>query len=232
MTIEEELIWLRKEQTVLRERLAQRDEMIQQQQTWLVEQNAVIHHHEEQMRSLSEQLKALQDQLGKDSHKSHLPPSSDRFVRKTKSLRTKSGKKLGGQPGHRGSSLQFSSTPNEITLQQVERCEACQHAACIVHLLRDLVFLAEEQGAMWAADLKELLLDMKQATDQAREQGKHWLDPLEVVDWEGRFLEHEGAANKVPPAICLIGCANTSRRSWPSCVGFASYSWWSSRPSL
>jgi len=65
----------------------------------------------------------------------------------------------------------------------------CQHAACLVHLLRDLVFLAEEQGAVWAADLKELLLDMKQATDEAREQGKHGLDPLEVIDWEARFLE-------------------------------------------
>jgi transposase len=66
---------------------------------------------------------------------------------------------------------------------------ACQHAACNVHLLRELVFLAEEQGAVWAADLKELLLDMKQATDEAREQGKHGLDPLEVIDWEARFLE-------------------------------------------
>ncbi len=63
----------------------------------------------------------------------------------------------------------------------------CEHAACIVHLLRDLVFLAE-QGIHWAADLKTLLLDMKEATDQAREQGKRWLDPLEVVDWEAQFL--------------------------------------------
>ncbi|HLZ57555.1 MAG TPA: IS66 family transposase [Ktedonosporobacter sp.] len=134
MTIEEELIWLRKEHTVLRERLAQRDELIQQQHTLLVEQNAVIQHHEEQMRSLSEQLKALQDQLGKDSHHSHLPPSSDRFVRKTKSLRTKSGKKSGGQPGHRGSSLQFSSTPDEIIELHVEACDACQqdlHAVAV-----------------------------------------------------------------------------------------------------
>src|SRR5258708_33693131 len=30
---------------------------------------------------------------------------------------------------------------------------------------------------------------MKQATDEAREQGKHGLDPLEVIDWEARFLE-------------------------------------------
>ena len=66
---------------------------------------------------------------------------------------------------------------------------ACQHAACNVHLLRDLTFLAEEQGATWAADLKALLLDMKEATEQAREQAKAWLDPLEVADWEARFLE-------------------------------------------
>jgi transposase len=65
----------------------------------------------------------------------------------------------------------------------------CQHAACLVHVLRELVFLAEEQGVVWAADLKELLLDMKHATDQAREQGKPGLDPLEVADWKARFLE-------------------------------------------
>ena len=75
----------------------------------------------------------------------------------------------------------------------------CQHAACIVHLLRDLVFLAEEQAAVWAAALKELLLEMKQATDQAREQGKLWLDPLEVVDWETRFLELLEEADRLHP---------------------------------
>src|SRR5713226_5763589 len=336
----------------------------------------MIQQMREQISALSEQVKSLRDRLSKDSHNSHLPPSSDRFGRKPKSLRTKSEKQSGGQPGHPGSSLSFSSTPDEVIEQQVERCEACQHdlqavaacgrerrqvvdlpsprlvvreyraeqkqcphchhitvaafpagvqapiqygphvgatavylveqqllplaracevmndllgvhmsegtvcdliqrcavelapveqqitealkqaevihqdetglyvagkrhwmhvtctptlthyhvdksrgqaaleaigilpqftgvsvhdgwgsyflydcqhAACIVHLLRDLVFLAE-QGIHWAADLKTLLLDMKEATDQAREQGKRWLDPLEVVDWEAQFL--------------------------------------------
>jgi hypothetical protein len=55
MTIEEELIWLREENKLLWERLAQRDELIQQQQALLAEQHAVIQHHEEQMSSLSEQ---------------------------------------------------------------------------------------------------------------------------------------------------------------------------------
>jgi len=135
MTIEEELVYLREENKVLRDQLAQRDELIQQQQELLAEQNAVIQHHGEQMSSLSEQLKALRDRLAKDSHNSHLPPSSDRFVRTPKSLRQKSEKKSGGQPGHPGSSLQFSSTPDEIIELPVAHCEACQHdlhavAAC------------------------------------------------------------------------------------------------------
>jgi transposase len=402
MTIEEELVYLREENKVLREQLAQRDETIQQQQELLAQQNAVIEHHGEQMSSLSEQMKALRDRLAKDSHNSHLPPSSDRFARKPKRLRKISEKKSGGQPGHPGSSLQFSPTPDEITRQQVERCEACQHdlhavaacggerrqvvdlpsprvvvreyraeqkqcphcqhitiaafpagvqapiqygpnigatavylvqqqllplaracevmsdllgvqmsegtvcelikrcalsltpveqqitealkqaevihqdetglyvagkrhwmhvtctptlthyhvdasrgqaaleaigilshfagisvhdgwgsyflydcehAACIVHLLRDLVFL-QEQGIQWAADLKCLLLDMKEATEQAREQGKHGLDPLEVVDWEARFLQLLEEGDRLHPhAIAPPGTRGRCKQS-------------------
>src|SRR6266571_6565178 len=137
MTIEEELVSLREENKGLREQLAQRDELIQQQQARLSEQNALLQHHGEQMSSLSEQVKNLRDRLSKESHNSHLPPSSDRFGRKPKSLRTKSEKKSGGQPGHPGSSLRWSGSPDEVVEQHVERCEACQHdlhtvAACHV----------------------------------------------------------------------------------------------------
>jgi transposase len=135
MTIEEELVALREENKGLREQLAQRDEIIRQQQALLSEQNTLLHQHGEQMSSLGEQLKALQDRLAKDSHNSHLPPSSDRFGRQPKSLRHKSEKPSGGQAGHPGASLPFSCTPDEIIEQQVERCEVCQHdlhavAAC------------------------------------------------------------------------------------------------------
>jgi transposase len=53
-----------------------------------------------------------------------------------------------------------------------------------------LVFLAEEQGTVWAAAPSELLLDMKQATDEAREQGKHGLDPLELLNEGDRLHPH------------------------------------------
>src|SRR6266568_5567825 len=120
MTIEEEL-------NSLREQLAQRDELIRQQQAVLWEQNVLIEQLREQHGSLAEQVKSLQERLAKDSHNSHLPPSSDRFARKPKSSRKKSEKKSGGQPGHPGSSLHWSSTPDEVVEQHVEHCEACQH---------------------------------------------------------------------------------------------------------
>src|SRR5260370_18703966 len=92
---------------------------------------------EEQMGSLAQQVKSLQERQAKDSHNSSLPPSSDRFTHKTKSLRKKSEKKSGGQEGHQGASLHWSSTPAEIIEKHVAQCEACQHdlheiAACHV----------------------------------------------------------------------------------------------------
>jgi transposase len=83
----------------------------------------------ETITDLQKQVKELQDRLSKDSHNSSLPPSSDRFVRqkKTKSLRKKSNKKVGGQPGHAGQTLELSATPDQvIKLAPVKECQHCQ----------------------------------------------------------------------------------------------------------
>ncbi len=80
-----------------------------------------------QIDCLQERVKTLEGQQAKDSHNSSLPPSSDRFVRPVKSLRQKSGKKPGGQAGHRGHHLRQVQVPDEILVHGVERCEHCQH---------------------------------------------------------------------------------------------------------
>src|SRR6266516_4052290 len=80
----------------------------------------------EQVASLASQVKQLESRLSKDSHNSHLPPSSDRFHRQPKSLRKKSGKKAGGQVGHLGSTLQLSPTPDTVIMHAVEQCHHCQ----------------------------------------------------------------------------------------------------------
>src|SRR5881227_1972793 len=90
----------------LREQVAERDARIQQQDTLLCQQRLLMQQMQAQIATLTQQVKDLQGRLAKDSHNSSLPPSSDRFVRQPKSLRTKSGKKAGGQKGHRGHHLQ------------------------------------------------------------------------------------------------------------------------------
>ena len=50
--------------------------------------------------ALNGRVKSLESQINKNSNNSSKPPSSDGFKKKTKSLRTKSGKRPGGQEGH------------------------------------------------------------------------------------------------------------------------------------
>src|SRR2546421_11850650 len=82
----------------------------------------------EQVEQLQEQVKQLTNRLAKDSHNSHLPPSSDRFVRqkKARSLRKSSGKKPGGQPEHPGETIQWCGCPDEIIRHAVSSCSHCQ----------------------------------------------------------------------------------------------------------
>src|SRR5438874_11659800 len=105
MTPEEELLQLRQENQELHERLAQRDELIAH---------------------LQQRVQALEEREAKDSHNSHLPPSSDRFVRQPRSLRKKSGKKPGGQPGHQGTTLRWQACPDEVLVHPVTHCASCQ----------------------------------------------------------------------------------------------------------
>src|SRR5713101_225980 len=80
----------------------------------------------DQVRLLSERISDLEARLAKDSHNSHLPPSSDRFQRQPKSLRKRSGKQPGGQSGHPGSTLLLSPTPDQVIVHPVECCQHCQ----------------------------------------------------------------------------------------------------------
>ena len=68
-----------------------------------------------------------------------------------------------------------------------------------MHLLRELTFSAEEERLEWAAELKALLLDMKEETDQAHEQGLAMLHPLEVEDWQALFVALVAHADATTP---------------------------------
>ena len=65
----------------------------------------------------------------KNSSNSSVPPSQEsiaaRELRRTKSLRKPSGKPSGGQPGHKGSTLQSVSTPDRIVKHEPACCKCC-----------------------------------------------------------------------------------------------------------
>ena len=112
MTAAEELIHLREEKRVW-----------QAEKAALQEENADLR---AKLAAVTQRLEALEERVAKDSHNSHLPPSSDRFHRQPKSLRAKSGKKPGGQFEHPGSTLRLTPTPDLVVLHPVEHCEHCQ----------------------------------------------------------------------------------------------------------
>jgi transposase len=71
------------------------------------------------------QVRRLRDAAAQNSHNSSRPPSTDRAERpKPKSLRKKSSRKSGGQPGHPGRTLQSSDRPQHIQIHPLREC-AC-----------------------------------------------------------------------------------------------------------
>lgn len=62
----------------------------------------------------------------KNSSNSSVPPSKDENrPNKNQSLRTSSGKKSGGQPGHKGHTLEISATPDQIVTYVPDFCGSC-----------------------------------------------------------------------------------------------------------
>jgi len=80
---------------------------------------------------LEKEVDYLRDRLAKyetpkNSSNSNKPPSSDfPKLQKTKSLREASGKKPGGQPGHKGTTLKMTCSPDIFTDHIANYCACC-----------------------------------------------------------------------------------------------------------
>ena len=87
--------------------------------------NSQVENLSKDNKALTERVKSLESQVNKNSNNSSKPPSSDGFKKKTKSLRTKSGKTPGGQKGHEGTTLCLNDNPDEIEIHSIEQCTEC-----------------------------------------------------------------------------------------------------------
>lgn len=90
--------------------------------------------------ALEQENAALRRQLGKDSSNSSKPPSSDGLAKKPRifgSLRGKSGKKTGGQPGHKGGTLRQVAKP-DITVKHTAGCCAHCRAGLSAEMVTDV----------------------------------------------------------------------------------------------
>jgi len=77
-----------------------------------------------EVQDLKEEVKRLK--TPKNSGNSSLPPSHDIFRFKNQSLREKSNKKSGGQPGHKGETLLMSPNPDKIIIHRPDgKCPQC-----------------------------------------------------------------------------------------------------------
>jgi transposase len=81
---------------------------------------------QEEVEELSREVHELLGHAAKDSSNSSKPPSTDGYAKKRRSLRQPSGKKPGGQAGHRGTTRSLTETPDEVIILRPEKCAHCE----------------------------------------------------------------------------------------------------------
>lgn len=82
---------------------------------------------QERLVQLEQRVKELEGQLARNSSNSGKPPSSDGLSKPCpQSLRTPSGRKPGGQPGHPGQTLQRVKNPDHIQVHRLDACPQCR----------------------------------------------------------------------------------------------------------
>ena len=96
-------------------------------QAYLQGEEAVVALFEQTIVQLAERVQALEDQVAKNSRNSGKPPSSDGLSKPApRSLRKPSGKRSGGQPGHKGHTLKAVERPQYTKVHRVTQCKQCQ----------------------------------------------------------------------------------------------------------
>ena len=107
--------------------MKRKDEIIAEQEATIQALLKTIESMQKSIDQLNETIRELTEKLNKNSQNSSKPPSSDGLKKKPapKSLRTPSGKKQGGQAGHKGTNLSVMKEPDRVISHMPSDCAAC-----------------------------------------------------------------------------------------------------------
>ena len=95
------------------------------------EAQEIIREQEAIIAKLTARIAELEARFNLNSTNSSKPPSSDGLTKSVvKSLREKSGKKPGGQKGHKGYGLKIEREPDEVVVVQPIGCPGCGSGIC------------------------------------------------------------------------------------------------------
>lgn len=109
---------------VLQETVAAQSKMITALKEGIAIQAKLIDAQSCQIKNLETEIAILKNK--KNSNNSHLPPSKDENrAKKNQSLREKTDRKPGGQPGHEGTTLQCSNQVDEVIKHSPGFCSCC-----------------------------------------------------------------------------------------------------------
>lgn len=111
----------RDEQSGREEELIQ---IIQDQRQTLISQQQTIVELSQTIVELKKEIEELRHPVRKDSTNSSIPTSKEQIPR-TRSQRKKSGKKAGGQPGHKGHQRECHPHPDKTVMVQASHCSNC-----------------------------------------------------------------------------------------------------------
>ena len=121
--------------TLLEEQLSEQVKQLTETVTTL---NQTISGLNQTVEELQQTIAELRERLNKNSRNSSKPPSSDGYKKPNpKSLRGSSGRKAGGQDGHKGHHLSIEQEPKEIITHMPSACvdcplyEKCRGEACV-----------------------------------------------------------------------------------------------------
>jgi transposase len=93
----------------------------------------------------------------------------------------------------------------------------CSHGLCNAHLLRELIFLYEEQDQCWAEKMIDCLLDIKEAVDKAKKRGSSALRNGKVKEFEELYdaAVEAGFAENPMPVDAPTGRKGARKRGRP-----------------